>query len=58
MKYTSKLIYHHLANAQNIIIVPHQKPDGDALGAVLAIPIATTIGVVVEDLMKKPPEKI
>ena len=37
MKYTSKLIYHHLANAQNIIIVPHQKPDGDALGSATAL---------------------
>lgn len=31
---------------------------GGVLGAILAIPIVTAIGVVVEDLMKKPSEKV
>lgn len=30
-------IHNHLLNAQNIIIVPHQNPDGDALGSACAL---------------------
>jgi len=30
-------IHHHLQLAQNIVIVPHQNPDGDALGSALAL---------------------
>lgn len=30
-------IHNHLLNAQNIVIVPHQNPDGDALGSASAL---------------------
>jgi len=36
-KTTSQSIYQHLENARDILIVSHQKPDGDTLGANLAL---------------------
>ncbi|RJQ33999.1 hypothetical protein C4566_02625 [Candidatus Parcubacteria bacterium] len=36
-KTISQAIYQHLENAQDILIVSHQKPDGDTLGANLAL---------------------
>ena len=37
MLITSKTIHNHLNKAQKIILVPHQNPDGDALGSVGAL---------------------
>jgi phosphoesterase RecJ-like protein len=37
MKQTAHTIHEHLASAAFIIIVPHQNPDGDALGAATAM---------------------
>jgi len=37
MKSTSLQIHNHLLSAKKIIIVPHQNPDGDAIGSAVAI---------------------
>jgi phosphoesterase RecJ-like protein len=37
MKHIAHQIHQHLADAQFIIIVPHQNPDGDALGSATAM---------------------
>lgn len=37
MLQTAKLIYQHLNQAKKVIIIPHQNPDGDALGSAGAL---------------------
>lgn len=37
MDHIAKQIHHHLKQAKLIIIIPHQNPDGDALGAATAL---------------------
>ena len=37
MKQISQQIYQHLLNAKKILIIPHQHPDGDALGSMGAL---------------------
>ena len=37
MIHTAKQINHHLLGAKKVVIVPHQNPDGDALGSAAAL---------------------
>lgn len=36
MKHIAEQIHHHISQAKKLIIVPHQNPDGDAIGAATA----------------------
>ncbi len=45
MQHTAKHIYHTITNARHILLIPHQHPDGDALGSVTAfMHVLTRIG--------------
>ncbi len=37
MKNTAERIYHTILNANQVLLIPHQHPDGDALGSVAAM---------------------